>query len=162
MINQKPGLLGLMKKFDLICERSITMTTGAANFSGSANRFGGSEHHLNREFLVPSRAKIAYNEEESLAELIGSESLNVPHDDDYDNDENDDDSDNSDYYDSPGHGADYEDSGEVSSDGYFRGSGGRGRRGGRGNSNRFVKKNRPLNNGLNVEFHYDFCGFLPG
>lgn len=43
-INQKPGLLGLMKKFDLICE-----------VTGAKQNFG-----IGREFLVPSRAKLKY------------------------------------------------------------------------------------------------------
>lgn len=190
VINQKPGLLGLMKKFDLICERNITTATStlinngntvnsglAASFSSSSSstRQFGSEHHLNREYLVPSRAKIAYDEYEVIAELIGQQqSVNNSnnnnggrnrrrHDDDDDdedddNDDENDDSDNSDsYYDSPGHhhNADYGDDsgGEASSDGYFVGA---------RNSTRAAKKNRILNNGLNVEFYYDFCGFLPG
>lgn len=48
-------------------------------------------------------------------------------------------------------GAEYEDSAEFSSDSY-----------GRSKNNRSKKKKRQLNNGLNVEFYYDFCGFLPG
>lgn len=186
VINQKPGLLGLMKKFDLICERNISTTTttttpstnamnnystmmmvGNAGITLGARHQFGSEHHLNqREYLVPSRAKIAYDEYEAVTELIG-QSLQAQtaaaanarghrhhhHDDDYD-DEDENDSDNSDFYDSSGRNGDYyEDSREVSSDGYFGASGRHSSR---------TKKNRILNDGLNVEFYYDFCGFLPG
>lgn len=50
VINQKPGLLGLMKKFDLICERNLA--------SGKPTG-----ENLTREYLVPSRAKINYDED---------------------------------------------------------------------------------------------------
>lgn len=50
VIDQKPGLLGLMKKFDLICELNIV----GAKVNGET---------LNREFLVPSRAKVNYDDE---------------------------------------------------------------------------------------------------
>lgn len=193
VMNQKPGLLGLMKKFDLICERSFTTssansapslvspggggggTGGGSPGIGIGPKYAGSEHHLNREYLVPSRAKIVYDQEESVAELLG-ESLSMSattktngnhhrrnhyDDDDDDDDDNDDDndSDNSDYYDSPGHhrGSGYDDSGEVSSDGYFRTAATR-----NGGTNNKTRKNRILNNDLNVEFYYDFCGFLSG
>lgn len=130
VINQKPGLLGLMKKFDLICERSLVSNanTGA--------KFGGD--HLNREYLVPSRAKIGYDEEEAVAELV-KDSENELDDDD------DNDSENSDYFESPRRARDQDDNKSSVSSRKNRG-----------------KKSRTWNNGLNVEFYYDFCGFLPG
>jgi hypothetical protein len=51
-IDQKPGLLGLMKKFDLICERSLM---------NPKNEY--CKESLNKEYLVPSRAKIRYHED---------------------------------------------------------------------------------------------------
>lgn len=44
-LSQKPGLLGLMKKFDLICE----LTGAKPNF------------FISRQYLVPSRATLKYN-----------------------------------------------------------------------------------------------------
>lgn len=49
-IEQKPGLLGLMKKFDLICERT----------KASSSK---SQYTKEREYLVPSRATIKYHED---------------------------------------------------------------------------------------------------
>lgn len=105
-----------------------------------------SDSHLNREYLVPSRAKVIYDEEEAMTELLRSteNTMHVNNGDDEDND-----SENSDYGSRGGTGGDYDDSGDMSCDSYRCGT--------------FKpKKKRPLNNGLNVEFYYDFCGFLPG
>ena len=46
-IDQKPGLLGLMKKFDLICDSSLLNT----------------KNEYNKEYLVPSRAIVRYHED---------------------------------------------------------------------------------------------------
>jgi hypothetical protein len=51
-IDQKPGLLGLMKKFDLICERNVASPKAQFN-----------KESLNREYLLPSRATIKYQED---------------------------------------------------------------------------------------------------
>lgn len=51
-IDQKPGLLGLMKKFDLICERNISNPKTQYN-----------KDSLNREYFVPSRATTKYHED---------------------------------------------------------------------------------------------------
>lgn len=144
--NQKPGLLGLMKKFDLICVRNGKMSMSTPQSASSKFKSTTTnEHHVNqREYLVPSRAKIAYDEEESVADLIGSSLPNH----DYDDDENE--SENS-YYNHGIHNDafSYDDSGgEGSIDSYTRPT--------------KSKKKKLLNNGLNVEFYYDFCGFLPG
>ena len=106
-----------------------------------------SDSHLNREYLVPSRAKVIYDEEEAMTELLRS-TENTMHVNNNGDDE-DNDSENSDYGSRGGTGGDYDDSGDMSCDSYRCGT--------------FKpKKKRPLNNGLNVEFYYDFCGFLPG
>jgi len=51
VLDQKPGLLGLMKKFDLICEKRVVGVK-------TSNR----EKFFN-EYLVPSRATANYDEE---------------------------------------------------------------------------------------------------
>jgi hypothetical protein len=48
VIDQKPGLLGLMKKFDFICEKTSN---------------GNNLEVLNREYFVPSRARINYDQD---------------------------------------------------------------------------------------------------
>jgi hypothetical protein len=120
VINQKPGLLGLMKKFDLICERNLTGIKLSAD-------------HLNREYLVSSRAKVVYDEE-MLDANVDDESNNADYDDRLNSD----------------------DDSEESTDSYYR------RREQKMNNHKKNKYYNNNNNALNVEFYYDFCGFLPG
>lgn len=55
-LDQKPGLLGLMKKFDLICEVNlIGQSKSVMYYTGMDN--------LNREYLVPSRVTVNYDDE---------------------------------------------------------------------------------------------------
>lgn len=61
-INQKPGLLGLMKKFDLICEKA-----------------NAKENLLNpgREYLVSSRASVKYNSHNNDNHIIRFNAANA-------------------------------------------------------------------------------------
>jgi hypothetical protein len=123
VINQKPGLLGLMKKFDLICDRNVTNSVVKV----------ASGENMEREYLVPSRAKINYDEdfEEEMNRLKINEKFNSKKKYYVDSDYEDYDSDN-----------EIEDLNEKK---------------------KSLMMNQPNENSISiVEFYYDFCGFLPG
>jgi hypothetical protein len=124
VINQKPGLLGLMKKFDLICDRNVTNSVVKV----------ASGENMEREYLVPSRAKISYDEdfEEEMNRLKSNEKLNNSKKKNYvDSDYEEYDSDN-----------EIEDLNEKK---------------------KTLMASQVNENSISiVEFYYDFCGFLPG
>lgn len=120
VINQKPGLLGLMKKFDLICERSVV-----------GSKLNG--ENLNREYLVPSRARVNYDDEfEDMQNSRNNRKYKRNNTYDSEDDNDDDDLD------------DIEDLSEHK----FRKQ-----------QSRFRMNPKNIST---VEFYYDFCGFLPG
>jgi hypothetical protein len=123
VIDQKPGLLGLMKKFDFICEKSV-----------NGNNLGV----LNREYFVPSRACIDYNQDfgEKNVQKEKEKSNGAYENYDYHYDNGDDDDDYDDDFDVE----DLKDKFKLKD----------------------LKKFNLNNNIPIVEFFYDFCGFLPG
>jgi hypothetical protein len=140
VINQKPGLLGLMKKFDLICDRNVTVKLSTAL----------SNENIEREYLVPSRAKINYDEdfEEEMQNKLSSKKSKKKRkkknsdfylDNDYD-DYEEDHSDSMSSFSSSSSASEYEHD--------------------RTTSRLDSKLNE--NSIAMVEFFYDFCGFLPG
>ncbi len=74
VIDQKPGLLGLMKKFDFICDKTSN---------------GNNLEVLNRQYFVPSRACINYDQDfnENFYQNNQSENINQAYEDDEDDDE---------------------------------------------------------------------------
>lgn len=141
VINQKPGLLGLMKKFDFICDSSsIPVTSGV-----KALMVAASENTLvaEREYLVPSRAKISYDQdfEEEMSRLKLNEK-NAKKKYYCDSDYEDYDSDN-----------EVEDlGGDKKKSNMFNGQM-MGHAGGNTGGENSISI---------VEFYYDFCGYLPG
>ncbi len=82
VIDQKPGLLGLMKKFDFICEKTT---------------FGNNLEILNREYFVPSRASLSYDHDFEEKFPQKNEKFKINGSNDYYDDFNDDDSDIDDF-----------------------------------------------------------------
>ena len=129
VINQKPGLLGLMKKFDLICDQNVTNNMKVTT-----------TENLEREYLVPSRSKINYDEDsEEEMNILKSHGNNKKKkylggynsDSDYDEYNSDN---------------EIEDLNEKKKSMMNQVGGGVGSE----------------NNISIIEFYYDFCGFLPG